>query len=106
MGEFLTIPHTLHNNINHLSGNAFQVYLIFLRCVTFQPNTRRPAQGSDFFVCSYVQAKQKYEYSGSKSKFFRAITELIENGYVEKQVQGHFQGRAEKKENLYRLLRF
>ena len=106
MGEFLTIPHSLHNNLNHLSGNAFQVYLIFLRCITFQPHTRRPAQGSDFFGCSYVQAKKQYEYSMSKAQFFRAVTELIENGYVEKQVQGHFQGGAGKKQNLYRLLRF
>lgn len=107
MGEFLTIPHTLHADLVGLPGNAFIVYSLLLKCVTFYPgNNRKPAHGSDFMEYPYSKA-QKNGYKKSKAQFYKGIQGLIDMGYINKQIQGSFQGKNEtKKQNLYRLLRF
>jgi hypothetical protein len=106
MGDFLIIPHRLHDKINKLPGNAFQIYLMLLRCVNFQPYSRKPATGSDFFVYPYSKAKRNC-YAGSKRQFFRGIQRLIDLKYVEIIRAGYFQGeKAFRQQTLYRLLIF
>jgi hypothetical protein len=106
MGEFLIIPHRLHDEINELPGNAFQIYLLFLRCVKFQPHSRNPADGSDFFVYPYSKAKRNC-YAGSKRQFFRGIQVLTNLEYVEIIRAGYFQGeKVFRQQSLYRLLIF
>lgn len=106
MGEFLIIPHKLHDKILELPGNAFQIYLMFLRCVSFQPYSRKPINGSDFFVYPFSRAK-KHGYSHNKTYFTRGIKKLINLEYVEIIKAGHFQGHLGfRQQNLYRLLIF
>ena len=106
MGTFLSIPYKLQENINSLPGNAFQVYLLFLRCITFKPKTRIPINGTEVFEYTYTKAKQ-HGYNKSKSQFIQGIKDLIMNRYVLIVSKGHFQGKAgQRKPNRYRLLIF
>ena len=106
MGNFLSLHCDLQYQLNGLSGNAFKIYLLFLRCVSFQPKSRRPAHGSDFFVYSYSKAK-KNGYVHNKMQFWRGVRELIDNDFVKIIEKGNFQGKTgQKKQNLFQLKLF
>ena len=106
MGTFLSVPYKLHEEINGLSGNAFQVYLLFLRCIVFKPKTRIPINGTEIFEYPYTKAK-KFGYNKSNSQFRHGLKELILNKYVTIITKGYFQGKkGQRKANRYRLLRF
>lgn len=106
MGEYLIIPHKLHDKINKLPGNTFQIYLMLLRCVVFKPYSRKPIDGTDFFTYPFSKAK-KYGYSHNKTYFTRGIKKLVELEYIEITRAGHFQGHSGfRQQNLYRLLIF
>lgn len=107
MGVFISISHDLHNQLNSdLSGNAFKVYLIALRCVKFKHNSRRPDSCSEFFTISHKQIKAM-GYKQSKRHFLNGIDELIEKGFIEKMVKGHYQGSTGiKQKNVYKLLEY
>ena len=108
LGNFLSVPHKLQDKINELPGNAFQIYLLFLRCVTFRRSDRRriPINGTEFFEYTYSRAR-KHGYAKSKTLFWNGVNVLISREYVEIITVGCFDnGNGRKKKNIYRLLRF
>lgn len=108
MGTFLSVPHKLQDKINELPGNAFQIYLLFLRCVTFRRGDQRrmPISGTEFFEYPYSRAK-KHGYVKSKATFWSGVNLLISKKYVKTITVGCFDNkRSRKKKNLYKLLRF
>ena len=107
LGNFLSVPHKLQNKINGLPGNAFQIYLLFLRCVTFgQGRLRRPINGTEFFEYPYSRAR-KHGYAKSKRQFFNGVNILINLRYIKKTAQGAFRGENGcRTQNLYRLIRY
>ena len=107
MGTFLSVPHRLQDKINELPGNAFQIYLLFLRCVTFkQGRLRRPINGTEFFEYPYSRAR-KHGYTKSKRQFFNGVNVLINLRYIKKTAQGSFRGESGYRiQNLYRLIRY
>lgn len=107
MGNFLSVPHKLHDEINELPGDILKIYLLFLRCVTFKKGASRvPVDGTEFFEYPYSKAR-KHGYPKSKTHFWRGVSYLIARGYVEITVKGHFcEYGSRKKSNLYRLLMF